>query len=214
MDIVEKAQDELKQIAPSPSQEKAAPKSLDEVLAGLHGFGIEDFEDILTIKCKDGKSLRVKISNIPTTDEMIGVQAADELKGYLWIKRVKVELLSRAISWVNGIDLRALPADKRWVPDFTDPERPLRDYQVVLRNTILGWGQELVEVLWKVLMTHSQNIEDRLKEQFPDNATMTEVEARLFAQAKKQMDDKNAAILDEQVSKAYDDIVEPAGKKE
>jgi len=206
MDDVQKAQGELDQIAPAAPQ-AVAPKSLDDVIAGLKGFGIEEFEDILTIKSKS-RTLSVKISNIPTTDEMIAVQSADEFKGYLWIKRVKVELLSRAITWIDGIDIRTLPADQRFIPDPTDNGK-VRDVQVVLRNIIMGWGQELTEVLWKVLMTHSQNIEDRMKAQFPDNATMTEVEQRLFEQAKKQLDEANKVIIEEQVAKLYDPNIVP-----
>jgi len=201
MDEVQKAQGELDQIAPTAPPAEA-PKSLDEVIAGLRGFGIEEFEEILTIKCK-GRNLRVKISNIPTTEEMLSIQAVEEFKGYLWIKRVKVELLSRAITWIDGIDMRALKPDERFVPDPTD-EGKVRDIQVVLRNVIMGWGQELTEVLWKVLMTHSQNIEDRMKAQFPDSAVITEVEQRLFEQAKKQLDEANKVIIEEQVAKLYD----------
>jgi len=207
MDSVEKAQDELNVVAASDPQLEP-PKSLEEVISGLKGFGIEDFEEILTIKCKN-RDLRLKIANVPTSDEMLSVQAADEYKGYLWVKRVKVELLSRAISWIEGIDLRDLPLERRFLPDITDKDKPLRDCQTVLRNIIMGWGQELVEVLWKVLMTHSQNIEDRLKEQFPDSATLTEVERRLFERARKQIDDANKAILDEQVSSRYETESEP-----
>lgn len=202
MDSVERAQDELGVVAPAPNVVPEPPKSLEEVIAGLRGFGIEEFEEILTIKTK-GRDLRVKISNVPTSDEMQAVQASDEFKGYLWVKRVKVELLSRALSWIDGIDLHHLPPDKRFLPDVTQPDLTLRDAQVVLRNILMGWGQELVEVLWKVLMTHSQNIEDRLKAQFPDSATLTEVERRLFEQARKQIDAANKSILDEQVAAHY-----------
>jgi hypothetical protein len=202
----QKAQGELEAIAPA-SEEQAAPKSLDDVVAGLKGFGIEDFEEILTLKSK-GKDLRIKIANIPTSEEMLSVQAADEFKGYLWIKRVKVELISRAISWIDGIDIRNLPVEKRFVPDPTDPNRAVRDVQVVLRNTIMTWGQELVESLWKVLMNHSQNIEDRLKSEFPQSAMMTEVEARLIERARKQMDTSFQTIRDEQVASAYDTMTE------
>jgi hypothetical protein len=202
MDNVETAKQELGVIA--PTEEAAAPKSLDDVIAGLKGFGIEEFEEILTIKCKGRADLRVKIANIPTAEEMLSVQAADEFKGYLWIKRVKVELISRAITWIDGIDIHNLPPDKRYTPDPTDPDRKVRDVQIVLRNVIMGWGQELTEVLWKVLMNHSQNIEDRLKEQFPSNAIMTEVEQRLFDRAKKQMEESMQIIRDEQVAALYD----------
>jgi hypothetical protein len=206
MDEVQKAQGELEQIAPSAPPAEA-PKSLDEIIAGLRGFGIEEFEEILTIKCK-GRNLRVKISNIPTTEEMLSIQAVEEFKGYLWIKRVKVELLSRAITWIDGVDILALKPDERFVTDPTD-EGKVRDIQVVLRNVIMGWGQELTEVLWKVLMTHSQNIEDRMKAQFPDSAVITEVEQRLFEQAKKQLDEANKVIIEEQVAKLYDPNIVP-----
>jgi hypothetical protein len=206
MDEVQKAQSELEQVAPSAPKEEA-PKSLDEVIAGLKGFGIEEFEEILTIKCKN-RSLRLKISNIPTAEEMMSVQAADELKGYLWIKRVKVELLSRSITWIDGIDIRALKPEDRFAPDPTDDGK-VRDIQVVLRNIIMGWGQEITEVLWKVLMTHSQNIEERMKEQFPDSAIITEVERRLFENAKKQLDEANKVIIEEQVAKLYDPTIVP-----
>jgi|SRR5271157_2117603 len=207
MDEVQKAQGELNVIAPA-EEAAAAPQSLDEVIAGLKGFGIEEFEEILTIKCR-GRNLRLKVANIPTSEEMFAVQAADEFKGYLWIKRVKVELISRSISWIDGIDIHNLPLDKRFTPDPTDPDRKLRDVQVVLRNVLMGWGQELVEVLWKVIMNHSQNIEDRLKEQFPSSAIMTEVEARLIDRARKQFQDNMQVIQDETVSALYNTAPEP-----
>lgn len=212
MDDVQKAQGELEAIAP-PATEQEAPRSLDDVVAGLKGFGIEEFEEILTLKSK-GKDLRIKIANIPTADEMLAVQAADDLKGYLWIKRVKVELISRSITWIDGIDIHNLPKEKRFVPDPTDDNHAVRDIQTVLRNMIMTWGQELVESLWKVLMTHSQNIEDRLKEQFPQNAIMTEVEARLIERAKKQMDASFQVIRDEQVAVLYDTTPEKLPEEE
>jgi hypothetical protein len=211
-DAVEAAKQELDVIAPA-SQEEAIPKSLEEIIFNLKGWGIEDFEDVLTLRCK-GKDLRIKIANIPTSDEMFAVQAADDFKGYLWIKRVKVELISRAISWIDGIDIRNLPNEERFVPDPTDSNKTVRDIQVVLRNTIMTWGQELVESLWKVLMNHSQNIEDRLKSEFPQNALMTEVEARLIERARKQMDESFQVIRDEQVAALYDTTPEKLPEEE
>lgn len=204
MEDIQKAQQELSAIA--PTGETATPKSIDEIIAGLRGFGIEELEEILTIKTKS-RDVRLKISNIPTTDEMLSIQATEDYKGYLWIKRVKVEILSRAISWIDGVDLRALPMAQRYVTDPTDKQ--VKDIQPVLRNLLLSWGQELVEILWKVLMTHSQNIEDRMKNQFPDSAVMTEVEQRLFEQAKKQIDERNQVIIDETVSQLYEEASEP-----
>jgi hypothetical protein len=201
-DNVEQAKNEIGVIAPVTPVD-ASPVSIDEIIANLKGFGLSEVEEILTIKCKGRRDLRLKISNIPTSDEMLSIQAVEDFKGYLWIKRVKVEILSRSFSWIDGIDIRALAPDKRFVSDPTD-EGKVRDIQVVLRNLITGWGQEVMEVLWKVLMTHSQNIEDRLKEQFPDSAVMTEVEQRLFEQARKQIEERNQVIIDETVSKLYE----------
>jgi hypothetical protein len=181
--------------------QEATPLSLDEVIGSLKGFGIEEFEEILTVKTKK-RDVRLKISNIPTTDEISATLAAEDAKGYSWVKRVKVEILSRAISWIDGQDIRNLDPSKRFVTDPTDGA--VRDIQVALRNLIMGWGQELVEVLWKVVMTHSQRMEDRLKEQFPDSATMTEVEARLFEQARQQIEETNKVIVQEAVAKLYD----------
>lgn len=207
-DKVQQAQSEIASATPE-LQEQAAPQSLDEIVAGLKGFGIEELEEILTITTKDSKKIRLRISNIPTSDEMQAVMAADEFKGYLWIKRVKVELLSRAITWVavgekgKGISLRTLLASQRFCADPTDGGK-VRDIQIVLRNLIMGWGQEITEILWKVLMTHSQNIENRMGEQFPESTVMTEVETRLFEQAKREIDDQTKVIIQDQVAKLYD----------
>lgn len=203
---VQQAQEEIKSAAAPGAS--TPPQSLEEVVAGLKGFGIEELEEILTIKSGKGPEVKLRLANVPTTDEMLAVQAADDLKGYLWIKRVKVELLSRSISWVGlgpgtGISIRDLPADKRFVPDPTDKGQ-VKDVQIVLRNLILGWGQEVSEILWKVLMTHSQNIENRLSEQFPESAVMTDVERRLFEQARQQIDEETKIIVQDQVAKLYD----------
>lgn len=202
-----KAQGELEVIAPTVQTQE--PQSLDDVIAGLKGFGIEEFEEILTLKTK-GRNVRIKIANIPTTDEMFAVQAADELKGYLWIKRVKVEIISRAITWIDGLDIRNLPPEKRFVADPTDPNHAVREMQVVLRNCIMSWGQELVETLWKVVMNHSQAIEDRLKDELPQSAVMTEVEARLIERARRQMDESFQVIREEAVATLYDTKPEPS----
>lgn len=221
-DKVQQAQSEIASASQDnqADQTEAQPQSLDEIVAGLKGFGIEELEEILTINCKGNKQVRIRISNIPTTDEMQSVMAADEFKGYLWIKRVKVELLSRAVTWLavgegkQGISLRSLPPDKRWVADPTDGGK-VKDVQVVLRNLIMTWGQEITEILWRVLMTHSQNIENRMAEQFPDSTVMTTVEQRLFEQAQKQIDEQTKVIVQDQVAKLYDvDIDGPLEEEE
>jgi hypothetical protein len=207
MSDVQKAQGELDAIAPAPVEAAAPPKSLDEVVSGLKGFGIEEFEEILTLR-SNGKVLKLKISNIPTAEEMLAVQAGDDLKGYLWIKRVKVEIISRSITWVDGIDILNMPKENRFVPDPTDPNRAMRDIQVVLRNVLMGWGQEIVEILWKVVMNHSQNIEDRLTQEFPESAKFTDVEARLVQRARQELDSSFQVIRDEAVAALYDNETE------
>jgi|SRR5579863_2720812 len=197
------------------SQLEENPQSLDEVIAGLKGFGIEDLDQIITLPAKNGKSLNLRISNIPTNDEMASLLAVEGKQGYLWVKAVKIEILSRAISWINGKGLRNLSPAERMVIDPTDtvdedgkPRKVVKDVQVVLRNLIKGWGEELIEVLWKILMTHSQRIEDQLKASLPEAAYMTEVESRLFEQARTQIEAMTEQVLQESVAKLYDPEVD------
>jgi hypothetical protein len=202
---VEQAQAEI------VSHSEESQLSLDDIVADLKGFGIEDLEEIITIKTKAGKAVKLRISNIPTTDEMNSLLAVEGQKGYIWVKSVKIEILSRAISWVNGRSLRTLTPDQRLVVDPTavdeetgKPVKVMRDIQVVFRNLLKGWGEEIVEVLWKILMTHSQSIEDRLKLSLPESALMTEVESRLMEQARQQIDAATEQIIQESVAKLYD----------
>lgn len=184
-------EEHLKQ--PEPAVE-ATPKSLEEVIAGLRGFGIEDFAEMLTLDA-GGRTVQLRISNIPSEDEMMSLMAVEGAKGYLWVQKVKCEILSRAISWINGQDIRALTGTARNVLDPTDGQR--RDIQVALRNLLLGFGQEVLHVLWKVLCVHSQRIEDRLVASFPDSAIMTEVEKRFLEQAMRDIDEQNRSLIKE-----------------
>ena len=52
------------------AQVEETPQSLEEIVAGLQGFGIEELEEILTITLRNGKKMRLRISNIPSVDEM------------------------------------------------------------------------------------------------------------------------------------------------
>lgn len=189
-----------------PEQE-ATPKTLDEVIAGLKGFGIEDFEDILTLEAA-GMTVRLRISNVATSDEMLSMMAAESSKGYLWVQKVKCEILSRAISWINGVDIRKLEGKARTVTDPTDGSR--RDIQVVLRNIILGWGLEIQTVLWKVMCVHCQRIEDRLVKSFPDSAIFTEVEKRLLAQAVQDITEHSQSLI----ADGFNKLVETAAAEE
>jgi hypothetical protein len=183
-----------------------APQSMDDIIAGLQGFGIEDFEEILTLQA-GGRIIRLRLANIATDDEMVALMAVEGLKGYAWTQRVKCEILSRAISWVAygekgaGISLRTLTPEQRVVTDPADKVQ--KDIQVVLRNLITGWGEEIVLVLWKVFMNHCQRIEDRLVKSFPDSATMTEVEKRFMSQALQEIEDATKEQIRETVADIF-----------
>jgi hypothetical protein len=185
---------------PQPEVE-ATPQSVDEVIAGLKAFGIEDFEEILELNA-GGRTVKLRISNIPSEDEMSSLMAVEGLKGYLWVQKVKAEILSRSISWINGVSIRKLTDKERAVLDPTDGLR--RDIQVVLRNVLTGWGQETLNILWKVVCVHSQSIEDRLVKSFPDSAIMTEVEKRFMEQAFRDINEQNTSLIKE----SFDELVE------
>ena len=188
------------QLEVNPVEE--APKSLDEVIASLKGFGLEDFEEILTIPC--GKtSVRLRIGNIPTEEERLSHLAVDGLKGFIWMQQIKVEILSRSITWINGVDIRKLKPVERYVTDPTDGQA--KDIQVVLRNLLSTWGQEILVVLWKVLMVHSQTIEDRLFEKFPQAAVMTEVERRVMEAALAEVEATTQAVIVDHVNRVVDE---------
>jgi hypothetical protein len=201
---IQQAQSELV----SPVEE--TPKSLEEIIGSLRGFGIEDFEEILTVEA-GGKKVRLRISNIPTQDEMMALLATEEFKGYAWVQRIKCEILSRSISWIDGVSIRNLEPTQRFITDPIDKIQ--KDVQVVLRNVIIGWGQEMVGVLWKVLMVHSQRIEDRLQNAFPDSAIMTEVEKRFMEQALREIEETSKVVIEDTVAKIFEEDSKPEEAK-
>jgi hypothetical protein len=198
---VQTAQSELDSLSAA-----ATPQTLDDVVAGLQGFGIEEFEEILTLKSA-GKTMRIRMANIATDDEMVALMAIEGQKGYAWTQRIKCEILSRAISWISfgensaGVNIRTLAPAQRIATDPKDGQQ--KDIQVVLRNLITGWGEELTGVLWKVFMVHCQAIEDRLTQAFPDSVTMTEVEKRFMAAALKEIEDTTKDQIRETVAEIF-----------
>ena len=177
------------------------PTSIEDVIAGLRGFGIEENEEILTFNSKGGKKVRIRITNMPTEDELKSLVTAEEFKGYAWVQRIRVEVLSRSISWIDGVDIRALREKKAIIKDFDGVNR---DIQVVLRNVIMGWGQELVQTLWKIAMVHSEQIEKRYKSEFPDSTIMTEVERRFMETVLKEIEDSSKAIIEDSVKQLFE----------
>lgn len=168
--------------------------SLEDIIAGIRGFGLENYEEMLTLESK-GKKVSLRISNISTEEEISALLATETAKGYTWVQLIKCEMLSRSISWIDGVNIRELEGAARFVPDPTDTAKAKKDIQVVLRNVIAGWGEEIMNVLWKVVMVHSQRIEDRLAKSFPDSAIMTEVEKRFMDQALREIEQLNKNII-------------------
>ena len=175
--------------------------SIEDVIAGLRGFGIEENEEILTFNSRNGKKVQLRITNMPTDEELKALVAAEEFKGYAWVQRIRVEILSRSISWIDGMDIRALREQKAVVKDSDGVKR---DIQVVLRNIIMGWGQELVTTLWKIAMVHSDKIEKRYQAEFPDSTIMTEVERRFMETVMKEIEDSSKAIIEDSVKQLFE----------
>jgi len=168
----------------TPTVPADAIPSLNDVLADIRSFGIEEFEEILTLTV-GGRKLKIKLSNVPTEGDLTSMIAVEGLKDYVFFQEVKIELLSRSITWINGISILHLTPAQRLVMDPIDGLK--KDIQVVLRGLIKTWGLEVMQVLWKVLMVHSQTIENRLMENFPQAAVITEVERRYTARIEKEI---------------------------
>lgn len=190
-----------------------APKSLSDVIEGLKGFGLEEVEEIINFEAS-GKRVSLRISNIPTDSEMKALLAAEELKGYAWVQRIRCEILSRAITWANGINIRDLTEDQRMVVDPTSKDDSKVDIQVALRNVLLGWGQEVLQTLWKILMVHSENIAKRMQKDFPQSTMMTEVERRFFEAALKEIHDASKEVIEDTVAKAIEEELTPEDRVE
>ena len=185
-------------LQPAPEE---TPLSIEDVIAGLRGFGIEENEEILTFNSRNGKKVRLRITNMPTDEEIKSLVTTEEFKGYAWVQRIRVEILSRSISWIDGVDIRALREQKTVIKDADGVKR---DIQVVLRNVIMGWGQELVTTLWKIAMVHSDKIEKRYQSEFPDSTIMTEVERRFMETVMKEIEDSSKAIIEDSVKQLFE----------
>lgn len=160
------------------------PLTLDQILSSLGGFGIEDTEETINIKSK-GKTLQLRLANIPTEEELDTLLSTEEYKGHAWIARVKIEVLARSVSWINGT-----PVLNKHTEYVIDPVTQKEvTFFVALRTMMMGWGQEVINVLWKILMVHCQKIEDRLLESLPESSVMTEVEKRFLSQAIEEIEE-------------------------
>lgn len=171
-------------VVPEPEPDPIEIMTLDQILSDLSGFGIEDTEETISIQSK-GRTLHLRLANIPTEEELDTLLSTEEYKGHAWIARVKVEVLARSVSWLNGTPV--LNKHTEYVLD------PITQKEVTfftaLRTMMMGWGQEVINVLWKILMVHCQKIEDRLFESLPESAVMTEVEKRFLSQALQEIEE-------------------------
>jgi len=188
-----------------------SPKSLDDVIKGLKGFGLEENEEILTFVAS-GRTVRVRISNIPTEQEMESLISVEGYKGYTWIQRIRCEILSRAITWIEGTSIRDLTPTQRIIVDPTDGKK--KDIQQVLRNILMGWGQELLGVLWKILMVHCDKIEKRIRSGFPEADLVTDIERRFFEAALKEVEDTTRSVLTDTVAESLDKELTDEDKNE
>lgn len=177
-----------------------APLTLDEIVAGLIGFGIEECETPIIINSGPHK-VELVFSNTCVEEERLALLACEEFKGYTWMQQTKVEIISRSIAKLNGVSIHLLKGKDRLVVDPTDGMK--KDIQVVLRELVKSWGQEVVAVIWKLLMVHLQNIEDRLLESFSDVQRTTEVEARYRERAEQEVDAVAREVIRDQLNNLF-----------
>jgi hypothetical protein len=181
--------------------EERKPANLTEVLADLQGFGIEECEEILTIE-SGNRIIRFKFANISSEDDLEANLQLDQAKGYDYFQRIKIVILAKAISWINGLDLSTLDGPARLVTDPKTGEKI--DFRVMLRRTITSWGSEVMQALWKMLTVHMQKIEDRLLESLPETAVTTEVERRYKERIEREFDEATKDVLAKRITELVD----------
>lgn len=164
-------------------------RTLDDIIGGLKGFGISECEEIITLEV-GSKKVNLRISNLPVEEELNALLASDEFKGHMWIQRIRAEVISRSISWINGM---SITGDELVT-------HPLRDninanIRVVLRDILLTWGIESLSILWKILMVHNQRIEDKLIESFPDTVVLTNFEQRFLQQTMRELEESQQDLV-------------------
>jgi hypothetical protein len=181
-------------------------RTLDDIINDLQGFGIAESEDIISLNVNN-RTVQLRIKNLPTEEEINSLLAAEEFKGHMWVQRIRAEILSRSISWMNGV----VVTGTEYVA------HPLRDkisvnIRVALRDVLLTWGVETISILWKILMVHNQKIEDNLIESFPDTVIMTNFEQRFFQQTMKELEEAHRGVLDAVVSDTLVDTIDDLKK--
>lgn len=177
-------------------QDVMDPDEVESVIADLQGFGISDTDQLITMKV-GGRAVNLRLANLSVDDEIQALLANHEIrdKGHVWIHQMRCDLLSRAVTWINGV---RVTEDLVLRDPVTGSDRPIRP---ILRDTFLRWGYQAVLILFKVYMLHCQRMEDGLLEQLPDGQIMTEVERRFMEQIAEELKATGVTAL----SSAMDD---------
>ena len=170
------------------------PMSIDDLLADLQGFGVEECEELLTFETKKRKVL-LRITNLATEDEVTALLRAEASKGPGWINEIKVQCIARAIVEIDGIKI----TPSMYVLDPIVGEQV--QAKVALTNVVRSWGTVLVGVIWKILMVHTQRLEDRLFESFPESVVMTDVEKRFMERAMEELEEMGRAAIRDTLEK-------------
>jgi hypothetical protein len=167
--------------------------NINQVISELRGVGISELETPLDFPTPSG-IVKLTISNISTEKEIESIIASEDFKGHHWMQRIKSEILSRAVTSVNGF--RLADVTDPYVTDPSNPEKtiPLR---AAIRNQFLSWGPEALQLAWKIYMVHCQNLEDRLFDSFPDATVMTEYEQKFFERTLRAVDEFNREMMEE-----------------
>lgn len=158
------------------------PVEVERIIADLQGFGISDTEQLITMKVGN-RTVNLRLANLSVDDEIQALLANHEIrdKGHVWIHQMRCDLLSRAVTWINGV---RVTEDLVLHDSYAGKDRPVRP---ILRDTFLRWGYQAVLILFKVYMLHCQRMEDGLLEQLPDGQIMTEVERRFMEQVAEEL---------------------------
>lgn len=169
--------------------------AFDALLEEIKHFGILECEEILTINLGN-KQVQLRFANISDEDDIFAQVKAEGMKGFPWVQHVRSEILARACTRINGLDLEANPYAK---DPYTGEQRETR---AILADMFRRWGSELTVVLWKCLMVHCQNIEHNLIGQLPNAAVATEVEARFLDRVAQELASSAAMTVQEIMEEA------------
>ena len=172
---------------------------MEALLKDLQSFGIADNEELITMAVQ-GKTVRLQIANVSNDDEIFAMLRSEELKGYMWVQRMRCEILAKAIVKINDVDIRKVDYAK---DPYSGEDRPIR---LILVDMLGHWGKEVVLVLWKIYMNHCQKLEDDLLEQLPDAAIMTETERRFMDRVSEELAIRSAAVIEETAALAASPI--------